>query len=65
MLVSMNIFSNFLIMHFSVDKKKFPLKRNFEEEKEERQSAERACIEALAEWESSCKQEGKVLFLEF
>ena len=44
--------NNFIITHFSVETKKFLLKRNFEKEQLEREAAEKACVEAIAQMES-------------
>lgn len=61
--------SNFNIMLFSVETKKFSLKRNFEKEHKERESAEKACIDALAQMEgfnrSEPTSEGKIQVLNF
>ena len=42
----------FIITHFSVETKKFILKRNFEKEHLEREAAEKGCVEAMAQMES-------------
>lgn len=61
--------SNFNIMLFSVETKKFSLKRNFEKERKEREAAEKACIDALAQMEgfnrSEPTSEGKIQVLNF
>lgn len=49
--------SNFNIMLFSVETKKFSLKRNFEKERKEREAAEKACLDALAQMEGFNRSE--------
>ena len=63
----------FIITHFSVETKKFILKRNFEKEQLEREAAEKACVEALAQMERFNKADpiadpiskGEILVWEF
>lgn len=71
---SMHKSSNyFIITHFSVETKKFILKRHFEKEQLEREAAEKACVEAIAQMESFNKADpiadpiskGEILVWEF